>query len=180
MRGLLLGLASLLSLAVLVTPLDLRAAEQTTVRAVLPWDGAGRIFHIGTDTLLFLGAIDGVIYVETATGEFDQAFAQCPITQKLVVSTGQTSASGYCMITQSPEDTVFAELSCEGQVGGCEGVFTVTGGTGRFDGISGSSRMIVRSPLQALARDVGSGSELRVTSGIMLLPELTFTIPGKR
>ena len=180
MRGLLLGLGLILSLAVLVTPLDLRAAEQNTVRAVLPWHGAGRVFHVATDTMLFLGAIDGVVYVETAAGEFDQAFAQCPITQKIVVSKGQTTGSGYCMITQSPEDTVFAELSCEGQVGGCEGVFTLTGGTGRFDGISGSSKMIVRSPLQALARDVGSGSELRVTFGIMLLDELTFTIPGKR
>ena len=180
MRGLFLGLGLVLSLSVLVTPLDLRAAEQNTVRAVLPWDGAGRVFHIGTDTMLILAAIEGVIYVETASGEFDQAFAQCPITQKLAVSTGQTSGSGYCMITQSPEDTVFAELSCEGEVGGCEGVFTVTGGTGRFEGISGSSKMIVRSPLQALAREMGSGSELRVASGIMLLPALTFTIPDKR
>ena len=153
------------------------SAASNTVSAVIPWQGQGQIFPIGTDKLRFLGAIEGIMYVETAEGALNEAFVQCPIVQDIDVTSETTSATGNCTIVVSTEDAVFAELTCSGMQGYCSGEFKLTGGTGRFSGISGSSEMTVRSPVHALARDLSDGTVLQIAAGILQLPELTFTLP---
>jgi hypothetical protein len=152
-------------------------AASRTVSAVIPWQGQGQIFPVGTDKLRFLGAIEGIMYVETAEGALNEAFVQCPIVQDIDVTSETTSATGNCTIIVSTEDSVFAELTCSGMQGYCSGEFKLTGGTGRFSGISGSSRMTVRSPVHALARNLSDGSVLQIAAGILQLPELKFTLP---
>ena len=152
-------------------------AASSTVSAVIPWQGQGQIFPIGTDKLRFLGAIEGIMYVETAEGALNEAFVQCPIVQDIDVTSETTSATGNCTIIVSTEDAVFAELTCSGMQGYCSGEFKLTGGTGRFSGISGSSRMTVRSPVHALARNLSDGSVLQIAAGILQLPELKITLP---
>jgi hypothetical protein len=152
-------------------------AASITVSAVIPWQGQGQIFPIGTDKLRFLGAIEGIMYLETAEGTLNEAFVQCPIVQDIDVTSETTSATGNCTIVVSTEDAVFAELTCSGMRGYCSGEFKLTGGTGRFSGISGSSKMTVRSPVHALARDLSDGTVLQIAAGILQLPELTFTLP---
>jgi hypothetical protein len=152
-------------------------AESSTVSAVIPWQGQGQIFPIGTDKLRFLGAIEGIMYVEKADGEMDEAFVTCPIVQDIDTSNQSTSASGNCTIIASTEDAIFAELVCKGRAGLCTGEFNLTGGTGRFAGISGSGKMIVRSPVHALAANLSDGTVLHIASGILQLPELRFTLP---
>lgn len=174
MRGFLPVLSLALGIAAAALPLHLEAADNG--RAVLAWDAVGRVFQVGTQTVLFLGSMEGVIYVENTKSEFDQGFAQCPFNQQLDVSTGRTNGTGHCMITES-SDTIFADLTCEGALGGCEGKFKITGGTGRFKGVSGSSSMTVRSPMHRLATGLGSGSLIRVRSGVMLLRDLKVNMP---
>jgi hypothetical protein len=152
-------------------------AASITVSAVIPWQGQGQIFPIGTDKLRFLGAIEGIMYVETVEGALNEAFVQCPIVQDIDVTSETTSATGNCTIIVSTEDAVFAELTCSGMQGYCSGEFKLTGGTGRFSGISGSSKLIVRSPVHALARDLSDGSVLQIAAGILQLPELKITLP---
>ena len=152
-------------------------AASSTVSAVIPWQGQGQIFPIGTDKLRFLGAIEGIMYVETVEGALNEAFVQCPIVQEIDLTSETTSATGSCTIVVSTEDAVFAELTCRGMQGYCSGEFKLTGGTGRFSGISGSSRMTVRSPVHALARDLSDGSVLQIAAGILQLPELKITLP---
>ena len=154
----------------------LTLAATTTVSAIIPWQGQGQIFPIGTDKLRFLGAIEGVMYIETAEGALNEAFVQCPIVQDIDVTSETTSATGNCTIVVSTEDSVFAELTCSGIQGYCSGEFKLTGGTGQFSGISGSSKMTVRSPVHALARDLSDGTVLQIAAGILQLPELTFSL----
>ena len=156
------------------------SAEEKSLKAMIPWDGEGRGFQVAPDTLLFLGAFEGIIYVETAEGKLDEGFVRCPVTQKIMIKTKKTTGSGYCMITTSSADTVYAEWTCEGQVGGCKGEFRLTGGTGQFEGITGLSELIVRSPLQALAPGMSGGNVLRAASGLAVLPELKYKIPSKK
>jgi len=151
-----------------------------SLKAIIPWDGEGRVFRIGMDTMLFLGAFEGVMYVETSEGKLDEGFVMCPATQRIDLKTKTTTGSGHCMITASGGDTVFAEWSCSGQVGGCKGTFKLTGGSGQFKGVTGSSKLVVRSPLSVLAGDMASGSMIRVASGIAILPELKYNMPGKK
>jgi len=152
-------------------------AESRTISAIIPWQGEGRIFQIAIDKLRFLGTLEGIMYVETAEGEMDEAFVRCPIVQDIDVNDQSTSASGSCMIVASTEDSAFAEITCEGRAGLCRGEFKLTGGTGRFAGISGSGKMTVRSPVHALAADMSSGTVLHAAAGILHIPSLKFTLP---
>ena len=88
-----------------------------------------------------------------------------------------TSASGDCVIVATTEDSVFAQITCEGKAGLCRGEFKLTGGTGRFAGIKGSGKMTVRSPVHTLAVDLSRGSALHIAAGILQIPQLKFTLP---
>jgi len=169
----LLPLVAILMLAIAPA----RAAEQGTVQAVIPWEGEGRIFQIDTRRIQFLGAIEGVMYIENAKGEMNEAFVQCPIIQMMDLETGTTEASGNCEITASPTDVAYAQMSCKGKVGDCTGKFTLIDGEGEFAGISGEGKLRVRSPIRALASDLGSGSLLRVAAGLAIIKDLKFSTP---
>jgi hypothetical protein len=152
-------------------------AASNTISAVIPWQGQGQIFLVGTDKLRFLGSLEGIMYVETAVGDMDEAFVSCPIVQNIDAVDGSTSASGNCVIVVSTEDSAFAEITCEGIAGLCSGEFKLTGGTGRFDGITGSGKMTVRSPVHALAADLSEGTVVHVAAGILQIPVLKYSLP---
>jgi hypothetical protein len=174
--------SSLLSAAAglaLLGPAPGALAEPKEVSATIPWEGEGRVFRIGPTTLLFLGALKGIIYVEHTSGDVDEGFVECPVTQRLELKTKEIFGWGNCMITPSGGDTIFAEWTCAGVTGRCRGEFRLTGGTGKFEGITGSSEFLVRSPLRALATDMSSGTVLRVASGLAVLPKLTYEVPAK-
>jgi hypothetical protein len=153
------------------------AAESGALKAIIPWEGGGKVWSVGPKSVLFMGAFEGIIYVETEDKALDEGFIVCPARQMLDADTKRTTGEGYCVITVSPEETVFAQWKCEGQVGGCRGSFTLTDGTGRFKGIIGGGPLIVRTPLAILATDTASGSNINVRSGLAILPELKYTIP---
>ena len=152
-------------------------AETSVISAVISWQGQGQVFPIGVSAHRFLGAIEGIMYVETAEGVMNEAFVRCPIVQDIDSADRSTSASGNCVIAVSPEDTVFAELTCEGVAGFCNGQFSITGGTGRFEGVSGSGRMTVRSPIHALAANLADGTVIHAAAGILQMPELEVNLP---
>lgn len=154
-----------------------RAAEQGTVQAAIPWDGEGQVFQVNTDTMLFLGALKGVMYVENSKGEMHEGFVVCPITQKIDLKTGSTQANGHCEITASAEDVLYATMTCKGKAGLCEGEFKLTDGQGKFTGVSGAGKLKVRSPIRALIGTMGAGSMLRVASGLATIDDLKYRIP---
>ena len=171
------ALRLLTAILILCTWSGLTVAATSTISAVIPWQGQGQIFPIGTDKLRFLGAIEGIMYMESVEGLLNEAFVQCPIVQEIDTTSKSTSATGNCTIVISTEDAVFAELTCSGMQGYCSGEFKLTGGTGRFSGISGSSKMTVRSPVHALAQNLSDGAVLQIAAGILQLPELKITLP---
>jgi len=155
----------------------IHAAEQDTVQAVIPWEAEGRVFQVDTQTLLFLGALEGVMYIESSRGDMNEAFVMCPIMQEMNIETGATEAVGHCEISASGEDVVFAALTCKGEVGSCQGTFTLTDGEGTFAGISGVGQIRVRSPIRSLIADLASGAVLRVGSGLAVIKDLQYRIP---
>ena len=155
-----------------------QAAEQKNLAAVIAWSGEGRVFRISPERMEFLGALEGIMYFETSEGEIDEAFVECSLKQQISSDAVDTVGSGNCMIIQSPDDAVFAEFSCNGRVGSCKGEFRLTEGTGIFKGISGSSELIMRSPLGHLAKGLTNGSEIGVNSAVAILPDLNYSIPA--
>ncbi len=152
-------------------------AASRTISAIIPWQGEGQLFPVAIGKLRFLGSIEGIMYVESAEGDMNEAFVRCPIVQDIDAIEGSTSASGNCVIVISTEDSVFAELTCKGIAGLCSGEFKLTGGTGRFARISGSGPMIVRSPVHALAADLSEGTMIHVAAGILQIPKLKYSLP---
>jgi hypothetical protein len=132
---------------------------------------------VGEGKAQFLGSLEGIMYVETAKGDMDEAFVRCPIVQDINLEDGTTSASGKCVIVVSPDDTAYAEISCEGKAGLCRGEFRFTGGAGSLQGISGSGKLIARSPVHALASDLSGGVVIQAAAGILQMPELKVTLP---
>jgi hypothetical protein len=59
---------------------------------------------------------------------------------------------------------------------GCSGTMTLTGGTGAFEGISGSGEITVRSERRAFV-ERRSGVTDEEGAGIMIIEELTYTVP---
>ena len=171
------ALQYLTAILVLCSLSGISNADTRTVSAVIPWQGQGEVFPIGIDKLRFLGSIEGIMYIESAEGAMDEAFVECPIVQSIDLSDQSITTTGNCTIIVSTEDAVFAELSCEGVKGFCLGELTLTDGTGRFSGISGSGEMTVRSPMHALVADLSGGTVLNIASGILQIPALTFTLP---
>jgi hypothetical protein len=154
-----------------------RAAEQGTIQAAIPWEGEGQVFQVNTDTMLFLGALKGVMYVENSKGELHEGFVVCPISQEIDLNTGSTQARGHCEITASADDVAYATLTCKGKAGLCMGEFKLTDGEGRFTGVSGSGKLKVRSPMRALIGSMGSGAIIRVAAGLATIDDLKFRIP---
>ena len=152
-------------------------AETRTISAIIPWQGQGQLFPVAAGKLQFLGALEGIMYVETAEGDMNEAFVRCPIVQDIDGNDRSTSATGKCVITVSPDDAVFADMTCKGVAGSCKGEFTLTGGLGRFEGVSGSGKMTVRSPVHALAADLSDGTVVHAAAGLLQIPELKVRLP---
>lgn len=155
----------------------IHAAEQDTVQAIIPWEASGRVFQVDTNTMMFLGAFTGVMYIESSKGEMHEAFVMCPIIQQVNLKMNNSEAVGHCEISASPENVAYAKLTCDGEVGGCNGTFTLIDGEGEFAGISGTGTLRVRSPMRALITDVAAGAELRVASGLAVIKDLEYSIP---
>ncbi len=153
------------------------AADQDTVQAIIPWEADGRVFQVDTSTMMFLGAFTGVMYIESSQGEMHEAFVMCPIIQTLDLEMSNSEAVGHCEISASPENVAYAELTCSGEVGSCNGTFTLIDGEGDFAGISGTGTLRVRSPMRALITDMAAGAYLRVASGLAVIKDLKYSIP---
>ena len=168
--GLLLGLSLLFFSAH-----SMAATE--TMKVIMPWDGNGTLYSISENEMIFQGEFEGIMYVEKASGEWDTAFASCPAQQVINLKSGKGSATGYCEITVDQDRTAYAKWNCKGEIGVCKGKFTLTGGTGKLKGVSGSSDFVVRSVLNVLAAGMGDGSVIRAASGIAILEKLTVKKP---
>ena len=157
----------------------LQAADKGTVQATIPWDGEGKVYQVNSSTIVFIGALKGIMYVESATGEMNEGFVVCPVMQQLDAESGTTSAVGHCEITASPNDVLYAKMTCQGKAGsgGCSGSFELTDGEGKFKGISGNGNLRVRSPLRVIATDLASGTVVRVATGLATIKDLEYSIP---
>ena len=153
-------------------------AEEVSLKILAPWEAAGHVFKIGPEKLQFIGTFQGIMYIENAKDELDAALFVCPATQEINTINRETIAHGRCMITED-NGYVYAEFTCKGVVGACSGKFNITDGEGEFKGIKGSSDMVIRSALGAMAVDMKSGSVIQAAEGLAIWPNLKYTLPAK-
>ena len=172
------GIKALIVLMVIFSMAVTAQAEEIELNILAPWEAAGQIFKIGPETLQFIGTFQGIMYIEDGSDELDAALLVCPATQEINMATNETVAHGRCMITESGGSRVYAEFICKGRLGSCDGTFKLTGGEGPYEGIQGSSKMVIRSALGGMAVDLDSGSVIRAAKGLAAWPNLKYTVPA--
>ncbi len=154
------------------------AAEEGTVKILAPWESGGHVFRVEPGKLLFQGQAKGIMYIENGEGALDAALFVCPGRREISIADGKVEASGQCIIDGANGGTVFAKFSCSGVIGTCDGRFTLTGGTGRFKGITGEGDMIVRTVIAQIAENMESGAVISGAAGLVIWPNLSYKIPG--
>jgi hypothetical protein len=153
-------------------------ADEGTVKATATWVADGQYYQVKEKQALFVGALKGLMFLETKKGDLDEAKILCPGMVEINLDTGTQSGEGRCVITTRNEDHVYATWSCAGEYTlGCAGTFTLLGGTGRFEKITGRSDFEIRSDMVGYAVAEESGSVEGAASGIAVWPALTYKIP---
>lgn len=155
-------------------------AEQGTIRATSPWEGDGYAFPIGNDRVYMVAVFTGTIFVEDAKGALHTGSIVCPATVEGDLKTMTKKGQGHCIITNDEGDRVFADYTCQGDMEGCRGPFTLTGGTGRFQGITGEGEMISRIQARNILVVEGFESARQHGEGIAIWPKLTYSIPDNK
>lgn len=154
------------------------AAEEGTVRILAPWQSGGQVYRVEPNKLLFQGQAEGIMYIESGEGALDAALFVCPSRREISLDDGKVEASGRCIIEGASGGAVFAKFTCRGEPGTCVGKFTLTGGTGRFAGITGEGDMLVRTAIAQIAEDLESGATITGAAGLAIWPNLSYKIPG--
>jgi hypothetical protein len=172
-------LRMMVTVGMLVTASHVALGEERTVQAMAPWQGSGEVFVVAPETLMILASFTGIMYLQGTQGALDAVVMLCPAVQTLDTKSKRAEASGHCTLTGAGDDVVYSAWKCTGVQGACEGEFTLTGGTGKFAGITGGGKMTVRAALAETAASLSRGGVVRDAAGLAVWPELKYTIPAR-
>jgi hypothetical protein len=171
-------IALLVAVSMLVVGVHSVPAEEGTVKATSAWQGQGRFFQVKEKQALFVGAFSGIMFVETKQGTLDAAKIVCPGMVEVNLSDGTQSGEGRCIITARDGGRVYARWNCAGEhLAGCKGAFTLLGGTGRFERITGQSEFLIRSDIATYVVDPAAEGVQATASGLAVWPALTYKTP---
>jgi hypothetical protein len=175
-----MGAACLVAVALLTAGILAVQAEEGTVKATASWQGQGRFFKVRDKQALFAGAFSGIMFVETKSNTLDAAKIVCPGMVEVNLNDGTQTGEGRCIITTPSNESVYARWNCTGEyLAGCKGTFTLLGGTGKFERITGTSDFLIRSDIAAYVVNLASTVEgvQTVATGLAVWPALTYKTP---
>lgn len=166
-----------LILPFLVTSLADEAMAKTdqTIRAFSVWQTSGQVPPI-SGSGVFADMIAGLFYVDTEKGPVAAGNLSCKA--RLEVKADKTeTGSADCTITTKDGAQVFGKLQCSGVfMVGCNGDLTFTGGSGRFQGVKGGGRAVVRSEFADLPQQANADAST-ARSGIIYFDSLRYQLP---
>ena len=173
------GLGGGLLVAIALAVTSARAGSEETIKAFAAWQGRGQMFETGPTRATFVGSFTGMVFVDTEKGPLDAGFMVCPAILDINMTDGTQEGKGRCTITAKDGARAYAELTCKGvHLLGCNGDFKFTGGTERFEGITGGGPMTIRSGLNDAA--LGAGNIVQESAGgIIVWPKLTYKLSDK-
>jgi hypothetical protein len=117
-------------------------AEDWKVTGEFEHFGVGKAYQIEKDHIYWEGEFSGTFVNDKGKGSlFDHAGVKCPGTNDLDSKNKKQKAVGYCIIADSSGDQAYLSWQCEGDASGgpCRGTFDYTGGTGKYQAISGKN-----------------------------------------
>ncbi len=153
------------------------AAEEDTVEAFSSWEASGRIYPTGPAESTFVGVLSGILYVRDRENTIEAGLIMCPGTVTIDTTDGSQHGTAKCVIVTPESDRVFGSFECEGiHNAGCEGEFTITGGTGSMAGITGGGPIRLQSAFANAALVPGSIVD-QTAAGLALWPALSYKLP---
>ncbi len=102
------------------------------------WVFKGDVQEMGANRSVYSGMVDGVIFNDAGKGFLHKVRADCALMND--VDQGRANARGTCVMTDPDGDKVFLEWTCSGTMPACPGDERFVGGTGKYKGISGSTK----------------------------------------
>ena len=157
------------------------ADEETTIEAFATWQGEGKLVPMGSKPAVLVATLTGVVYIQTEHGPVRGGILICPAIADVSLQDGTQTGRGRCVWTANDGDQVYADWTCKGRhLIGCKGDFTLTGGTGRFEGVTGGGPVVLRSELGTAAVEASGQAIDRTATGIMFWPAMTYKIPDRQ
>lgn len=156
------------------------AAEEQTVEAFSVWHARGQLFKTGENIGTFVGALRGRFFVVTPEGPVEAGTIVCPGTLEVDLEDASQTGLGRCVITGEKNAQAFANWTCSGyHLVGCSGDFTLTGGTGKFAGVTGGGPFVIRSSIHGLAKNSSKTNVVidEASVGIAHWKELRYKLP---
>jgi hypothetical protein len=118
-------------------------AEDWKITGEFGWLGVGKPFQIEKGRIYWVGEFSGVLAGDKGNASpLDQTGWKCPGFNDLDFNNKKSRAAGYCIMSDTGGDQAYASWQCEGDTQICHGTFNYTGGTGKFQGISGSNTFV--------------------------------------
>jgi len=153
--------------------------EERTVNAFAAYETEGKVYLTGDKKGTFVGALSGPLLVDSDRGPMHVGRITCPGIVQLDMESGKLEANGRCTITAHDGAQVFAAWSCRGvALVGCDGTLTLTGGTERVTGISGSGPLSLRTSASGMVRtSTDKDSVTTLGAGVLMLRDFKLKSP---
>jgi len=118
-------------------------AEDWKVTGVFGWFGVGTAHQIEDGHYYWVGEFSGTFFNDKGEGSlFHRAGVKCPAFFDANYNTSKHVAGGYCVITDTDGDQAYLSWKNAGDNIVGPGTFEYTSGTGKYEGISGSSAFV--------------------------------------
>lgn len=108
------------------------------------WLATGTTFEVGPNHFFFTGAFAGITTTADATSPLNNAAVQCPGSLSIGIK-----GAGFCVFTDADGDKLYSAWTCEGAVETPKGAVSAlscrnayTGGTGKYDGVTGGNDFV--------------------------------------
>ena len=107
------------------------------------WFGVGKAHQIEEGHFYWVGEFSGTFFNDKGEGSlFHRAGAKCPAFFDANYNTHESTAGGYCVLSDTDGDQAFVTWESAGTPASGPGTFTYPGGTGKYEGISGTNSFV--------------------------------------
>ncbi len=118
-------------------------AQDWKVIGEFGWFGVGKAYQIEKDHFYWVGEFSGTFFNDKGKGSlFHRAGVKCPAYVDSDFKNRKGRAGGYCIITDSDGDQAYLSWQNQGDTVTGPGTFQYTGGTGKYQSISGNNTFV--------------------------------------
>ena len=105
--------------------------------------GVGKVYQIDKGHLYWVGEFSGTFFNDKGKDSlFDGAGVKCPGFHDMDMNNKKGILAGYCVISDPDGDQAYLKWQAQGDTITFPGTFEYTGGTGKYQGISGRNTFV--------------------------------------